>query len=90
MLVDRGFVSSEQLDSLSKHNEGGEVEVLGMLQTTQKRNNFTPDNDPAAGMWYWTDVEEMADHAGGAAAGVQPVFIEQIFGPLLSCFRNSH
>ena len=89
VLVDRGFVSSEQLGSLTKHDGEGEVEVLGMLQTTQKRNNFTPDNEPASGMWYWTDVDQIAEHAGGAAAGVQPVFIEQIFGSSSLCFPES-
>jgi len=79
VLVDRGFVSR---DIIPSEKEDGEVEILGMLRTSQPRNVFTPDNDPEHGEWYWTDVEKMADFAGGGASGVQPVFIEQIFGEL--------
>jgi surfeit locus 1 family protein len=63
--------------------EEGEVEVLGMLRTSQKRNLFTPDNKPAEGEWYWTDIDRMAEHAGGEKAGVQPVLVEEIFGEQL-------
>jgi cytochrome oxidase assembly protein ShyY1 len=80
ILVDRGFVSNEQLASAPLNQEKGEVEVLGMIRTSQPRNRFTPDNEPDNGKWYWTDVEAMSEHAGGEKAGVQPVFIEQIFG----------
>lgn len=80
VLVDRGFVTKEAVEKGAVHKETGEVEVLGMLRTSQARNTFTPDNHPDKGQWYWTDVDTMAEFAGGAAAGVQPVFIEQIFG----------
>jgi len=79
LLVDRGFVSNELLPSAPLRQETGEVEVLGMIRTSQPKNSFTPDNEPQNGKWYWTDVEAMAEHAGGAKAGLQPVFIEQIF-----------
>ncbi|KAF8167674.1 mitochondrial protein required for respiration [Crassisporium funariophilum] len=79
VLVDRGFVSREFISSVDSNPEEGEVEVLGMLRTSQPRNRFTPDNEPDQGKWYWTDVEKMAESAGGERAGVQPVFIEQIF-----------
>ncbi|KAG6821408.1 hypothetical protein H0H93_014205 [Arthromyces matolae] len=77
VLVDRGFVSNDFLSTFQR--EEGEVEVIGMLRTSQLRNAFTPDNKPDDGKWYWADVEAMAMFAGGEAAGVQPVFIEQIF-----------
>lgn len=79
VLVDRGFVSRDLIDSLPEPGTG-EVEVLGMLRTSQTRNSFTPDNNPEEGKWYWTDVEKMAEYAGGEKAGVQPVFVEQVFG----------
>lgn len=89
VLVDRGFVSNEQLASGAYLKDGSEVEVIGMLRTSPKRNSFTPDNKPEEGIWYWTDVEAMTEYAGGEKAGAQPVFIEQIFGELLSnlCFN---
>lgn len=83
ILVDRGFVSNDHLSSINSEEENGEVEVLGMLRNSQPRNLFTPDNNPEKGDWYWTDVENMAEHVGGKAANVQPVFVEQIFGKVI-------
>ncbi|KAF9015609.1 mitochondrial protein required for respiration, partial [Cyathus striatus] len=83
VLVDRGFVSSEHASAILRQHQGSkdddDVEVLGMLRTSQARNRFTPDNEPQNGKWYWTDVQAMAEYAGGELAGVQPVFVEQIF-----------
>lgn len=79
VLVDRGFISKDYADRYAR-DEGGEVQVLGMLRTSHTRNSFTPDNQPGEGEWYWADIDSMAEFAGGEAAGVQPVFIEQIFG----------
>lgn len=79
ILVDRGFVSKENASSPALQQELGEVEVLGMLRTSQSRNLFTPDNKPEDGKWYWTDVDAMADYVGGEQNDVQPVFVEQIF-----------
>ncbi|KAF8560004.1 SURF1-domain-containing protein [Imleria badia] len=78
VLVDRGFIGKDFADHYVRDEEG-EVEVLGMLRTSHKRNSFTPDNQPAEGKWYWADIDSMAESAGGETAGVQPVFIEQIF-----------
>lgn len=80
ILVDRGFVSNEMLSTIYSIKDEGEAEVLGMLRTSPPRNAFTPENEPEIGKWYWNDVEKMADFAGGDAARVQPVFVEQIFG----------
>lgn len=81
VLVNRGFVSSEALkspDILAK--EAGPVQFVGFLRTSQAQNTFTPDNRPENGEWYWVDVAAMAEYAGGEARGVQPVYIEAIFG----------
>jgi surfeit locus 1 family protein len=80
VLVDRGFVSNDFISTYQR--EEGEVEVLGMLRTSQPRNNFTPDNHPEEGLWYWADVDAMAEFAGGEKARVQSVYVEQIFGKL--------
>lgn len=88
VLVDRGFISKDFVQNYD-HNEEGEVEVQGMLRTSHTRNTFTPDNQPAEGKWYWADLEAMTDYAGGDAAGVQPVFIEQIFGKLSTARQES-
>ena len=83
ILVDRGFISREFVSSIDSNPYEGEVEVLGMLRISQLRNRFTPDNKRSEGLWYWTDVEKMAEAAGGEQANVQPVFVEQIFGKSL-------
>ena len=83
VLVDRGFVSDEYGDLerwRDPRQDVKEVGVLGMLRTGQKRNNFTPDNNPEKGEWFWIDIDALASHAGGQSQGVEPVFIESIFG----------
>ena len=87
ILVDRGFISDEFAKPelwIKPSAEQGEVDITGMLRTSQARNRFTPDNRPEKREWYWVDVNALADYAGGEAAGVQPVFVEAIFGMLLS------
>ncbi|KAM5530516.1 hypothetical protein V8D89_015832 [Ganoderma adspersum] len=81
VLVDRGFVTKELAQNAKRllTNEQGEVEILGMLRTAQVRNYFTPDNHPEKGEWYWADIDAMAGFAGGQEAGIQPVFIEEVF-----------
>ncbi|KAF7347657.1 SURF1-like protein [Mycena venus] len=81
IIVDRGFISKE-FDLQSVPQDNSEVEILGMLRTSQVRNTFTPDNRPERGEWYWKDLDAMADYAGGAKANVQPVLVEEIFGVL--------
>ena len=83
ILVDRGFVSKEQLESGAYLKDCDQVEIIGLLKMSQKRNAFTPNNEPMDGKWYWTDVEAMSEFAGGEKAGVQPALVEQIFGKLL-------
>jgi surfeit locus 1 family protein len=79
ILVNRGFISKEFADP-SATEDLGEVELIGVLRTSHIRNNFTPDNRPGEGRWYWADVDAMSIYAGGEKAGVQPVFVEEIFG----------
>lgn len=80
VLVDRGFVLKDKVEKGLLPLQDGEVQLLGMLRTSQSRNSFTPDNHPEKGEWYWTDVQAMTEYAGGEQAGVQPVYIEEIFG----------
>ena len=86
ILVNRGFIAPDIADAGSWSKDDENVEVLGMLRTTEKRNNFTPDNIPDKGVWYWADVPSMAEYAGGSEANVQPVFVDEIFGEKLRCF----
>jgi len=80
VLVDRGFISERAAAEKKYPTPDGNVELHGMLRESQARNNFTPDNNPAKGEWYWADVAAMADYAGGESSNVQPVLVEEIFG----------
>lgn len=80
VLVDRGFISEHAAAKRNYPTRDGNVEVHGMLRESQARNNFTPDNNPTKGEWYWADVAAMADYAGGEPSNVQPVLVEEIFG----------
>ncbi|KAN0124792.1 SURF1 family domain containing protein [Russula decolorans] len=79
ILVDRGFISEVAAAKRKYPTPGEVVEVHGMLRESQARNNFTPDNNPAKGEWYWADVAAMSVYAGGESSNVQPVLVEEIF-----------
>jgi surfeit locus 1 family protein len=59
IFVDRGFVSEENVSSVVAPS--GQVQLAGVLRTGAKANRYTPDNDPAADIWYWPDLTAMAD-----------------------------
>lgn len=90
VLVNRGFVSTDILKNpAALANETGVVELVGLLRVSQVKNNFTPDNIPEKGEWYWADVNAMANYAGGEQRGVQPVYIEAIFGASFETLSGS-
>lgn len=83
IFVNRGFVSNARMSdylAATKADPGRVFEVLGMLHAPGERNNYTPDNKPEEGEWYWLDLEAMKQHAGGDAARVQTVLVDEIFG----------
>lgn len=89
VLVDRGFISQDFANAAKRpQDEDGEVEVTGMLRMSQVRNSFTPDNHPEKGEWFWADVDALVEYAGGEKAGVQAVFVEELFGTLLHSTRS--
>lgn len=93
ILVDRGFVD-KTLAEASRDNKNpdalmdGEVEVTGMLRLQPKKNSFTPDNAPEKGTWYWPDIPQLVENAGGKAAGVQPVLVEAVFREFTPEYSN--
>lgn len=60
-----------------------QVEVVGLLRAQEPQGLFTGRNDPEKRLWVWEDVNAMALHAGGEQRGVQPVYVETIFGEYL-------
>jgi surfeit locus 1 family protein len=90
ILVDRGFINNECVRHATQRAEDEhEVEVIGVLRTSQTRNSFTPDNNPQKNEWYWADVDAMSQYAGGEPAGVQAVYVEEIFGALNTFLYSS-
>ena len=90
VLVNRGFISDDHADlqrMRSSDQNQEEVEILGMLRNSQKRHMFsTVHNRPERDEWFWVDVDALAEYAGGKAANVQPVYLEEIFGT--SCIQR--
>lgn len=75
VMVDRGWVPEELKDPAlrAKGLLAGEVTVTGIARVAAEQGWFVPDNDPAANIWFFTDLAAM-----GAAAGyetVQPVYV---------------
>lgn len=67
LLLDRGFVP-EQLKTAPR--PAVRATVIGNLHWPDETDSFTPEPDPAAGMWFARDVPAMAQ-----ALGTEPVLI---------------
>lgn len=71
ILVNRGYVT-EVLKAPSARSQGqvaGEVEIVGLLREPHPRSMFSPDHDKKTGVWFWRDLDGMAQAALGAEAG---------------------
>lgn len=67
VLVDRGFIPHEFKDAAHRPGSqpAGEIAITGVVRPeAQGQAPFTPDNDPAANVWHWWAVPEMAEAAG--------------------------
>ncbi|GAA5954883.1 hypothetical protein JCM21900_004976 [Sporobolomyces salmonicolor] len=76
ILVNRGFVRRELKDAKDRTAglTGEPVELIGMLRDQEKPNAFTPVNQPEKGQWIFSNIEEMAQHAG-----TSPVLVDEIY-----------
>lgn len=82
IFVNRGFVDIELRDR-HKRRPGlllGEVSITGLARDrlVDKPSMMVPDNDPAANIFYWKDIEGMAANAGidGANADLVNFFVD--------------
>lgn len=69
VLVNRGFVP-DQLKTPDSRRPGQvsrKVEVIGLVRLPERPGAFTPRNDGARNMWFWRDVEAMAQCWNAAA-----------------------
>ncbi|KAF4309537.1 Surfeit locus 1 [Botryosphaeria dothidea] len=79
ILVNRGWIPKTKKAHRDRDPAAlprGEVTVQGLLREPWKKNSFTPDNQPERGVWYFPDVNEMAEWAG-----TQPIWIEETMKP---------
>jgi surfeit locus 1 family protein len=77
VFVNRGFIPARLKNPAARRagNPAGSVRVAGMLRLPGgKPGLFIPDNHPARGAWYWTDVPAMARADGFAR--VAPFYID--------------
>ncbi|KZT57847.1 hypothetical protein CALCODRAFT_410175, partial [Calocera cornea HHB12733] len=95
ILINRGFVAKDfcpgganyersplALEAAAARANGGrgpEVTIEGLLRIGTKRGLFTPSNEPDKGTWYWLELPLLAEHAGGEAANVQAVLVDEVF-----------
>lgn len=86
LLVNRGFISRDRAGEFLKQrsDQSKEVEVLGMLHAPGERSKYAPDNHPETGEWYWLDLAAVKEYAGGDAAKVQAVLVDEIFGTVVA------
>jgi len=59
IIVDRGFVP-DALKAAADKGPRGEVEVVGLMRSSERRNLFTPPDDPAHHQFYTRDVAGLA------------------------------
>ena len=86
ILVDRGFVAQDQVQSL-KAGQGRRLDqpIVGVLRKGDVRNFLTPENMPSQALWYWRDIPAMAASLGVTDAAPTFLMLEkpapQGFGP---------
>jgi len=76
VLINRGFVTDAYADagSRSAGQISGEHTITGLLRPPQRRNLFTPADDPAKNHWFTQDPAEIA--AAKGLARVAPFLID--------------
>jgi len=76
VLINRGFVPSEQRDAATRQdgNPDGQVEITGLLRTTEPKGGFLRDNDPVHDRWFSRDVAAIA--AARDLHNVAPFFVD--------------
>lgn len=74
VLVNRGFISSDQRKAGGFAAPASPVTISGLLRITEPGGGFLRSNDPAAGRWFSRDVAAIADDQ--KIGVVAPYFID--------------
>jgi surfeit locus 1 family protein len=78
LLVNRGYVPNDLKDP-AKRATGqltGDVKVVGLMRHPEPQGTFEPNNDPKRNIWYWRDIDAMADATGGEPARVHRYILD--------------
>ncbi|XP_070581940.1 surfeit locus protein 1-like [Ptychodera flava] len=73
ILVNRGWVSRDKVkpETRPQGQIKGEVEIVAIIRSTEKRAPFAPENDIAGNRWSYRDVPAMARYAS-----TEPIFVD--------------
>lgn len=80
VLINRGFVPYDlkQSDLRSEGQLSGEVTVTGLARSklSEKPSSLMPDNDPVKNIFYWKELDMMAESSGLPASSFAGFFID--------------
>jgi len=80
LFVNRGFVPYENKEpEMRKQGQlTGQVTVIGLARAklAEKPSSIVPDNDPAKNIFYWKDLDAMADTTGLDRSEVVAFFMD--------------
>jgi surfeit locus 1 family protein len=77
ILVNRGFIPVDRKDRSTRTEAAsrGSVDIVGVMRWPEKRNSFTPPDDPKDNVWYLRDSDAIA--ASKKWLTVAPFYIDQ-------------
>jgi len=98
VVVNRGFVPEGRQDPKQHAQPAGVIDIVGAMRWPEARGIFTPEDQPAKGLWFARDPASMA---GAKKWGtVAPFYIDQEappapgglpkVGPLKASLPNNH
>ena len=80
LFVNRGFVPYDQKEASTRPQSlvAGQQQVTGLARAKlfEKPSSIVPDNDEAANIFYWKDLDRMAASVGLPAEEVLPFFLD--------------
>lgn len=74
LLLDRGFVP-EAMKNAARPPFKVQTRIVGRIQLPETQAPFTPDNEPQRNMWYWRDLQAMAQVVHLQRAALAPFYV---------------
>lgn len=98
VIVNRGFVPEGRQDPKQHAQPSGVVDIVGVMRWPEVRGQFTPQDEPAKGLWFARDPAAMAEAKKWGT--VAPFYVDQEappapgglpkVGPLRASLPNNH